>query len=111
MQPQTMALNSRFFDDVRKGSKTSTIRKGKRSVRVGERLALTDNRRNRVEVDVTQVDIKRLVDLTDDDAQRDGFESTNDLADALREFYPLIRPHDVLTVVGFVVADDSAQKR
>lgn len=108
MQPRTMALNSRFFPDIRTGSKTSTVRKGKRNVRVGERLVLTDNSRNRIEVEVSQVDFKRLDELTDDDARRDGFGSARDLAEVLREFYPRIRPQDVLTVVGFVMVDDFA---
>jgi hypothetical protein len=66
-----LSLNSTFFASVRAGNKRSTVRKGRREVRAGDSLILTDGLDNRVAVKVTDVETKCFGELTESDA--DGY--------------------------------------
>ena len=64
-----------------------------------------DDLGNRIAVNVTAVTIKRLNNLTEFDARRDGFDSLQDLLRALEEFYPNVSPQDLVTIIGFASKD------
>lgn len=98
-----LPLNSAFFASVWAGDKNSTIRKGKRKVREGDLLMLTDGIDNQVSVNVTDVKIKRLDELTEADAKRDGFHSLGELFQTLKDIYPTVEPQDPVTIIGFEV--------
>lgn len=105
VESRSVALNSKFFPLVRAGSKSSTVRKGERDVRAYESLILTDGSNNDITVRVTDVKIKRLDELTETEARRDGFESIQDLIEGLKEFYPNITLQDPVTIIGFKIID------
>ena len=72
--------------------------------------AVTDGSSNGIKVRVTDVKTKRLNELTETDARRDGFESIQDLIEGLKEFYPNITLQDPVTIIGFKVIDASQTK-
>lgn len=52
-------------------------------------------------VRVIEVMRKKLIDLTKEDALRDGFDSYEALVKALRQHYPNIRSNTLLTIIAF----------
>ena len=60
----------------------------------GERFALAK---------VKKVVVKRVRELTDEDAIRDGFKSRNELISALKRIYGDIRDDEFVTVVHFEI--------
>jgi len=94
-----LPLHSDYMPLVREGKKHSTVRKGVR--KIASNLADLVAGDDRLRVIVTGVDVKPFEDLTEADAQRDGFESLCELESALRRFYPGIAPTDPVTVIGF----------
>jgi hypothetical protein len=56
-------------------------------------------------VSITDVGIKRLGELTESDARRDGFCSLDELFETLMDIYPRIEPQDPVTIIGFEVVD------
>ena len=100
-----LPLNSAFFASIRAGDKNSTIRKGRRDVRVGDSFILTDGLDNQVVVNVTDVEIKYFGELTKFDARRDGFCSLHELFETLMDIYPKLGPQDPVTIIGFELVD------
>jgi len=74
-----------FFDAIRAGQKTTTLRFWlRRQVRPDSVHLIPGLGR----VQIGKVTSVRQSDLTDTDAQADGFESTTDLKKALTRLYP-----------------------
>lgn len=96
-----MELDPALLGLVRKGVKRSTVRKGLRDLKTGEELTLADSLGNRVSVVITDVMTKRVCELTEAEARRDGARSLNDLLRMLAAFYGELRPQDTITIVGF----------
>jgi hypothetical protein len=96
----------RFKDEyiplILEGKKTSTIRLEKK-FRVGETLAVTSVKTGKIycRIRVTSIVQKRLGELTDDDASRDGFRGRADLIKALKRIYGDIRSDRKLYVIRF----------
>ena len=81
-----LTMKGEFVDLVLKGLKNTTIRLGK--LKPKHRVViLHGGGRDVAKVEITGVRYKKLGDLTDEDAQRDGFESLEDLLKALRKVY------------------------
>jgi len=53
---------------------------------------------------VKKVVVKRVRELTDEDAIRDGFKSRNELISALKRIYGDLRDDEFVTVVHFEVS-------
>jgi len=100
---QYLILAEDLFDGLMDGTKCSTIRKGKRDVSLGPLVFLNNKEPGGggYVVEVTDVEYKVHQDITDEDAQKDGFESTRDLFDKLREFYPDIDEKSIVTIIHF----------
>ena len=79
-----LLFKKRFLDAIRDGSKTQTIRLWKhRRMRVGQRSYIPGVGY----IGIDAVDEVRLDELTDEDAQLDGFDTTGALRDELRTLY------------------------
>jgi hypothetical protein len=92
-------LARRFLPLVLSGQKNSTIRKGVRRWAVGPAVIASEG--VRVKARITDIRVKTLADLTDEDAVRDGFQSLPQLRQALLEFYPSLSPSDKVTIASF----------
>ena len=92
-------LDPRYIPAVIDGRKTATIRLGRRSYHPGWAILKADG--SGISVCIESVRYCRMADLTELDAQRDGFKSLDELLAALQEFYPQISPEDEVTIVAF----------
>ena len=101
---QTLKLADDLFQGIEEGWKQATIRTGKRDITPGELLVfegatIPDLTRT---VYVHRVSYFVMQDMTDFDAQLDGAETTNEMIEALKHFYPDIGPLSLLTMIEFV---------
>ena len=95
---QKMWLVDDLFPALLSGDKTCTIRAGKRDFTEGS-LTFESKTGQAATVNVTEVRHKKLRDLTDREAQMDGALNAEDMADALKRFYPDIGPDSDITIV------------
>lgn len=104
--PQVLRLRSEFFDVVRRGQKCSTIRAGRRNFKVGP-LILQSNF-DTLTVQVTEVVYKKLGELTQDDAQTDGFVTLEELRTTLKKIYPNLHKNSTVTLIYFQLPTPSS---
>jgi hypothetical protein len=80
-----LLMKKRFFDAIRSGRKTTTLRFWK-TCRVRPGSAHTVPGLGKIHVEaVSEVDLR---ELRDEDARRDGFSSVRELRAELRKMYP-----------------------
>lgn len=97
-----LTVTTRYLDQIRAGTKTSTIRTHCR-VRTGDRVTFT-NYRESVRTRCVHVRSARLDALTEADAQADGFATRAALLQALREHYSLASDA-VVWIIAFTQLD------
>ena len=96
---ETIPLVSKYLELFRSGSKTTTVRRGRRDPELGP-VELSDG--ESVEVsEIVEIRHLRLERLTDQDAVNDGFGSKSELLEALQEFYPDLGEEDEVTILVF----------
>lgn len=96
-------FDEEYINPILEGKKTTTVRRGIKSYPVGRLVELTVNNRAFAIAKVRKVVVKRLTELTDEDALRDGFASREELITALRRIYGNIKNSEFVTVVHFEV--------
>lgn len=95
----TIPLKREYLPAVRASAKTTTVRAGKRSFPVGRAAIVCGP--EEIPIEITDVRCCRYQDLSEGDAIKDGFTSLADLQDALKRFYPDLRPSSDITIVDF----------
>ena len=80
-----LLMKKRFFEDIRSGAKTTTLRFWRRCHLRGGSLQTVPGL-GKIRIDAAEP--VELNALTDDDARADGFESLEGLARVLGELYP-----------------------
>ncbi len=100
-----LMVKGEYVDDILSGRKRATIRLGKVRVKYNE-LIVHGGGRPVAKVRVTNVQYKRVRDLTLEDALKDGFKSVEDLLKALEKAYGKLNPDDYVTVIEFEVVQD-----
>ena len=68
---------------------------------VGRIVDLTVNNKTFAKARIDKVVVKRLKELSDEDAKKDGFESREDLIRALKRIYGSVRDDEFVTIVHF----------
>ena len=99
--PAKMRLLPEYINAIREGNKTTTIRIGKRGVPTSE--LIFESNSDSIKVYVLSVHYRKFNELTEKDAQQDGFNTLQELETALYAFYPNIRPNTTFTVIKFKV--------
>ncbi|WP_457554764.1 ASCH domain-containing protein [Candidatus Pyrohabitans sp.] len=94
-------FNPEYVAAILSGSKCATVRKGRRSYAEGEVVELTSNGKAFALARVVACEVKRLAELTELDARRDGFSSREELLRALRRIYGGVSEREQVTVVRF----------
>jgi hypothetical protein len=95
----TLDLDPIFLDSVLSGSKTSTIRRGRRSVVLGPATLRCGNRA--LSINIREAQVIAAGSLSNDQAMSDGFSSVESLWGALRRYYPELSPGDEVTVIRY----------
>lgn len=95
----SLPIAAEYLSAVRAGRKTTTIRRGRRNVSIG--LILLKSKSEVESVRVTEIKYKTFAQLTEGDAQRDGFQNLSELQVALRKFYPDLCQTSVVTIIYF----------
>ncbi len=98
-------FDAEYVESIIQGKKITTVRKGVKSYPVGRIVELTVNYKPFAKAKVKKVVVKRVKELTDEDAVRDGFESKEDLLNALKKIYGEINENDLVTIVHFEVLE------
>ncbi len=98
-------FDAEYVRPIIRGEKVTTIRRGIKSYPVGRIVDLTVNYTPFARAKVEKVVVKRVSELTDEDAKRDGFGSREELIQALRRIYGDIKENDFVTIVHFVVVE------
>ena len=99
--PAKMRLLPEYINAIREGNKTTTIRIGKHGVSTSE--LIFESNSDSIKVNVLSVYYRKFNELTETDAQRDGFDNLHELETALYAFYPNIKPNTTFTVIKFKV--------
>lgn len=95
-----LKLKDKFFDLVLSGKKTSTIRYGLVSF-TKDRISLRSNKRSST-IKLLNIDhSKTFGDLNEEDAQRDGFHTLDELKTELRHFYGDVPSDYPMTIIHF----------
>jgi hypothetical protein len=96
---EKIALADKFFEKVKDGTKTSTVRYGLRNYELGDCLFYSDIQSTMVKINM--ISYCSFSGLTDSDAKREGYETKEELQNAVREFYPAVQDTDTMTIVTF----------
>lgn len=95
-------IKGEFADKLLSGRKTTTIRIG--LVRPKYREVIIHGKgRPLAKAVITNVTYKKVSELTNEDALRDGFNSVSELLDALRKVYGDVRLDDIVTIIELEV--------
>lgn len=99
VQPR-IYFDSRYLDLITDGQKTTTIRRPTREVRPGP-ASFCFGSEVEILVAITAVTYMDAQNLTDHDAQRDGFSDRRELLSALGEHYPGFQLSETVLIVEF----------
>jgi len=91
-------IKGEHADKLLKGIKETTIRLGVVKPKYDE-VIIHGYGRPLAKAKIVSVEVKRVRDLTINDAKRDGFNSLKELLDALREAYGEIHEDDPVTII------------
>lgn len=94
-------FDAEFVPIILNGAKKTTIRRGIRSYPVGKVVELTVDSKPFAMAKVKKVVVKRISELSDEDAVADGFSGKEELIKALKKIYGEINDSDFVTVVHF----------
>lgn len=97
---QEINLYTDLIKDVKSGAKTASTRMGQKDFELGETVIKdADTEVSECLVDVTKITFKRAYMITDEDAQREGYQVAGDLQRKLKKIYPSMYAMSVLTIV------------
>ncbi|WP_202320227.1 ASCH domain-containing protein [Archaeoglobus neptunius] len=96
-------FDSEYVEPIISGRKITTVRRGIKSYPVGRIVELTAGGNTFALARVNKVVVKRVRELSDEDAKRDGFETRDELISALKRIYGNIKGEEFVTVVHFEI--------
>ncbi len=103
-------FNREFENLILSGRKKSTIRLGRIVGDSNETIYLHCEEKLIAKARVKAVTCKKLKDLTDEDALKDGFKKLPDLLMALKKYYGKLNPEKEVTIIEFKVEEDYTKK-
>ncbi|MDK2795166.1 MAG: hypothetical protein PWQ22_1643 [Archaeoglobaceae archaeon] len=106
---EKLNFDPEFIQKILGGSKRTTVRRGIKSYPVGRIVELTANEKSFALAKIRKVVVKRLSEISEEDAKLDGFESREELIKKLKEIYGDISDKEFFTVVHFEVLSQSPQ--
>jgi len=100
-----MLIDNSYKSRILRGDKVTTIRYGDYEAKPGSEIYLAIRPSDTViaKVRITEVVKKKVKELTDEDAKKDGFKDVKELLGALNKIYDELYGDDEVTVIGFKV--------
>ena len=95
-------VKGRYVDLILSGKKTATIRLGLVRPRYKE-MIVHGGGRPVAKISITKVVYKKVKELTEEDAIKDGFNNLSELLEELKKVYPNISNDDWVTIIEFKV--------
>ena len=96
-------FDPKYVQKILSGKKRATIRRGIRQVKPGDVVVLTADNKPFATAQIVRVSLKRVSELTNADARKDGYRSVQRLKHELRRFYPKLGDDDIVTIIEFEV--------
>ncbi len=96
-------FDEEFVEPIISGRKITTVRRGIKSYPVGRVVELTAGGSTFALARVKKVVVKRIKELNDEDARKDGFDSKDELLSALKKIYGDVKDNEFVTVVHFEI--------
>ncbi len=103
MEQKRINFDSEYVDAIIERKKITTVRKGIKRYPVGRIVELTVDNKPFAKARVDKVVVKRVKELTDEDAKKDGFNSREELIEALKKIYGNIKDSEFVTIVHFTL--------
>jgi hypothetical protein len=101
-----LMVKGEYVNDILSGRKRATIRLGRVQLKYNE-LIVHGGGRPVAKVRVENIVYKRVSELTDEDAKKDGFRNVKELLEALERAYGRkLKPDDTVTIIEFSVIQD-----
>ncbi len=97
-----LMVKGKYVDLILEGKKTTTIRKGYWIPKSRE-IILHGGGRPFAVAEITDVIYKKVSELTDEDALRDGLKDKEELVKELKKAYGDVKPDDLVTIIKFKV--------
>ncbi|MCE4621248.1 MAG: ASCH domain-containing protein [Desulfurococcales archaeon] len=97
-----LMIKGEFADMVLEGVKTTTIRVGVIKPKYDE-IIIHGKGRPLAKAKIVKVTTKKLSELSDEDARRDGFSDKESLIRALTRVYGALEPDDIVTIIEFKI--------
>lgn len=97
-------FHKKYYLKILDGDKTQTMRLARKrlKVNVGDIVtACFPGLDETVKIRISRIGYKQVKSITDDDAQREGFETKEELLNDLKEFYPNMDKFDRIYYYGF----------
>ncbi|AEC51996.1 hypothetical protein PNA2_1081 [Pyrococcus sp. NA2] len=99
---KNLKFDGKYKDDIISGRKRATIRLGRKvNLKPGENVLVHAGGYVLGKARITNVVTKKVSELTDEDARKDGFRNREELLEALRQHYKFVRPDSPATIVEF----------
>jgi len=99
-------FNKEYYMPILTGEKTQTMRKNKKRVRPGDIvLAVFTGTDFTQKLRITKIGYKQLKQITDEDAQLEGYKNREELQKTLMKIYPRIDKFDRLYYYRFKCID------
>jgi len=97
-----LKFNKEYYMPILAGEKTQTMRKNKKRVKPGEIIrAVFPGTDFTLKLKITKIGYKQLKQITDEDAQLEGYKTNDELKKALMTIYPRIDKFDRLYYYRF----------
>ncbi len=96
-----MMFSKKYLKELLSGSKLTTIRAGNIKYKPGDVVLVYCGGLVLGRARILRVERRKLIDLTEEDARRDGFSSLHELLKALKQHYPNIRRDTPLVLIEF----------
>ena len=104
-----LKFNKMYYQMIVDGVKTQTIRKSNKRFGTGETVkAIFPGTDLEITVIITDAGYKQFKYIDDEDAEREGYSSAQELKEALLEIYPRLDNFDRVYYYRFEVADSDA---
>ncbi len=97
-----LMVKGKYVDLILQGKKVTTIRKGY-WIPKSKEIILHGGGRPFAVAEITDVIYKRVSELTDEDALRDGLKNKEELVKELKKAYGEVNPDDLVTIIKFRV--------